>query len=65
MRQDGRVPRKRAKVSETTERADREAREKLKHADLGLFDRFMKKLVKVTPKSQLFRQKKTREQGAQ
>jgi hypothetical protein len=45
MRYDGRVLKKREKVSEKTERADQEARERLEHADMGLFDRFMKKLL--------------------
>jgi hypothetical protein len=39
------VAKKRAKVSEKIERADREARERLEHADMNLFDRFMRKLV--------------------
>jgi hypothetical protein len=39
------VPGKRAKPETKTERADREARERPEHADMGLFDRFMKKLI--------------------
>jgi hypothetical protein len=39
------VAKKPAKPETKTQRADREAREKLEHADMGLFDQFMKKLI--------------------
>jgi hypothetical protein len=41
-----------AKAETKAERADREARERLENADMGLFDRFMKKLVAV-PKEEI------------
>lgn len=48
------MAKKPAKAETKTERADREAREKLEHADIGIFDRFMKKLIAV-PKEQLYK----------
>jgi hypothetical protein len=52
MRYAGRVPRKQAREETKTERADREARDRLEHADMELFDRFMKKLISSSePKS--------------
>jgi hypothetical protein len=43
------VPEIQAKAETKAERADREARKRLEHADMALFDRFMKKLVKGNP----------------
>jgi hypothetical protein len=43
------VAKKRAKPETKTESADREARKKLEHADMELFDRFMKELVARKP----------------
>jgi hypothetical protein len=39
------MPNSPAKEETKQERVDREARERLAHADMRLFDRFMKKLV--------------------
>jgi hypothetical protein len=39
------VAKKRVKPETKTERADREARERLEHADMDLFDRFMPELL--------------------
>jgi hypothetical protein len=41
-----------AKPETKTERADREARERLEHADMDLFDRFFDKLVAI-PKEEI------------
>jgi hypothetical protein len=41
-----------AKPETKTERADREARERLNDADMDLFDRFMEKLIAV-PKEEI------------
>ena len=39
---------RRAKVSEKTERADRDAQEQLEHPDMDAFDRFIEKLLTVS-----------------
>jgi hypothetical protein len=48
------VPSLRAKpkTKPETEQADREARDRLKHPDMDLFDRFMDKLIAV-PKEEI------------
>jgi len=38
-----------AKPETKVERADREAHDQLKHADMDLFDKFMKKLIHQPP----------------
>ena len=45
MRKNGLVAKSPAKAETKAGRADREARERLEHADMGLFDRFMRRLV--------------------
>jgi hypothetical protein len=46
------VPKSQAKPETKQERAELEARERLAHPDMNLFDRFMKKLIGI-PKDQL------------
>jgi hypothetical protein len=41
------MPKSPAKAETTREREEREARDRLEHADMNLFDRFMKKLVSM------------------
>jgi hypothetical protein len=41
-----------AKAETKAERADREARERLKHPDMKLFDRFIEKLLTI-PKEEI------------
>jgi hypothetical protein len=44
------VPNSPVKAETKQKRADREVRDRLEHPDMNLFDRFMKKLIKM-PKS--------------